>query len=62
MSPPSSHGVQYATAEEQRSVTNIFRKNEEAGPKQNDAQFWIRLVVKVKPDAVRTISHRNLKY
>ena len=32
--PPRSEGVQYATGEEQRAVTNSSRKNEEAGPKQ----------------------------
>ena len=26
--------LQYATGEEQRTITNSFRKNEEAGPKQ----------------------------
>ena len=31
--PPRSEGVQYATGEEQRAVTNSSRKNEEAGPK-----------------------------
>ena len=29
--PPRSEGVQYATGEEQRAVTNSSRKNEEAG-------------------------------
>ena len=34
--PPRSEGVQYATGEEQRVITNInsFRKNEGAGTKQ----------------------------
>ena len=27
-------GVQHATGEEQRTITNSSRKNEEAGPKQ----------------------------
>ena len=31
--PPRSEGVQYATGEEQRAVTNSFSKNEAAGPK-----------------------------
>ena len=30
-----SEGVQYATVEEQRAITNSSRKNEAAGPKQN---------------------------
>ena len=32
--PPRLEGVQYATGEEQRAVTNSSRKNEVAGPKQ----------------------------
>ena len=32
--PPRSEGVQYATGEEWRAVTNSSRKNEVAGPKQ----------------------------
>ena len=31
--PPRSEGVQYATGEEQRAITNSSRKMEEAGPK-----------------------------
>ena len=32
--PPKLEGVQYVTGEEQKEITNISRKNEEAGPKQ----------------------------
>ena len=32
--PPRSEGVQYATGEEQRAITNSSRKNEMAGTKQ----------------------------
>ena len=32
--PPRLEGVQYVTGEEQKGITNISRKNEEAGPKQ----------------------------
>ena len=31
---PRLEGVQYATGEEQRAITNSSRKNEAAGPKQ----------------------------
>ena len=31
---PRLEGVQYVTGEEQKGITNISRKNEEAGPKQ----------------------------
>ena len=31
---PGSEGVQYATREEQRTITNSSRKNEATGPKQ----------------------------
>ena len=30
---PRSEGIQYATGEEQRAITNSSRKNEEAEPK-----------------------------
>ena len=32
--PPKLEGVQYATGEEQRAITNSSRKNEAAGQKQ----------------------------
>ena len=32
--PPRSEGVQYATGEEWRAITNSSRKNEVAGPKK----------------------------
>ena len=32
--PPRLEGVQYATGEEQRAITNSPRKNEVTGPKQ----------------------------
>ena len=32
--PPKSEGVQYATGEKQRAITNRDSKNEAAGPKQ----------------------------
>ena len=32
--PHRSEGVQYATGEERRAITNSSRKNEAAGPKQ----------------------------
>ena len=48
--PPRPEGVQSATGEEWR---NSSRKNVEAGPKQNDAQLWICLAVKVKSNAVK---------
>ena len=31
---PRLEGVQYATGEEQRAITNTFSKNQAAGPKQ----------------------------
>ena len=38
---PSSEGVQYATGEEWRAITNSSRKNEEAGSNRNDTQLWM---------------------
>ena len=51
--PPRTEGLQHATMEEQRAITNHSRKNEAAGLKwfgqsRNDAQLWMCLVVKVK--------------
>ena len=45
-----SVGVQYDTGEEWR---NNSKKNEEMGPKQNNTQLWMWLVIKVKSDAVK---------
>ena len=59
---PRLEGVQYATGEEQRAITNSSRNNEVAGPKQK----W-RSVVDVsgaeKSHSIwyRTILHRNLE-
>ena len=50
---PSSEGLQYATGVEQRTTTNSSRKNEVAGPKCNDAQLWMCLVMEVKSDSVK---------
>ena len=43
---PRFKGVQYTTEEEQRAITNSSRKNEVA-------QAWMCLLVKVKSDAVK---------
>ena len=37
--PLRSEGVQYATGEEWRTITNSSRKNEAAGPKQKQPSF-----------------------
>ena len=44
--------IQYATGEEQRAITNSFRKNE-TGQTRNNAQLWKCLVVKVNSDAIK---------
>ena len=54
---PRSIGAQYATGEQWR---NNYRKNEETEPKGKHTQLWMRLVMEVKPDAVKTTLHRNL--
>ena len=46
---PKLEGIQYATGEEQRAITNSSRKNKS----RNNAQLWICLLVKVKPDALK---------
>ena len=40
--PLRLEGVQYATGEEQRAITNSSRKNEAAGPKQK-RELWLCL-------------------
>ena len=53
MSPSRYRGVQHATEEEQRAITNSSRKHEVAGPSGNDTQLWMCLVVKVKSYIVK---------
>ena len=48
--------AQHATGDQWR---NNSRKNEEMEPKQKQYQLWIRWVMEVKSDAVK--SNRNLK-
>ena len=55
---PRSAGAQYATEDQWR---NNSRKNEEMEPKKNNTQLWMWLVMEVKSDAVRIISHKNLE-
>ena len=50
---PRSEGIQYATGEEWRAITNSSRKNEAAGPKWKQCSVVDVLVVKVKSDAVK---------
>ena len=53
MSAPRSEGVQYATREEQRAITNSSSKNEVAEPKRERHKLWMCLVVKEKSNAVK---------
>ena len=53
---PRVVGAQYATGDQWE---NNSRKNEEMEPKQKQYQLWIRWVMEVKSDAVK--SNRNLK-
>ena len=48
--PPRLEGVQYATAEEQRAITNCSRQNAAAGTK------WKRWAIMVVPDGESTFS------
>ena len=54
--PPRLKGVQYATGEEQRAITNSSRKNEAVGTKQKYTQLWICVVVKVKSSGVNNVA------
>ena len=45
--PHRSSGLQYATGEELKAITDSSRKKEEAGQSRHDAQLCMRLVVKV---------------
>ena len=51
--PPRWENVQYATAEEERAITNSLRKMKWLGQNGNDTQLCMCLVVKVKSDAVK---------
>ena len=48
---PRLVGAQQATGYQ---WTNNSRKNEETEPKRNNAQMWMRLVMEVKSDAVKS--------
>ena len=48
---PRSVGAQYATGDQWRSNS---RKNEEIEQSKNNPQLWMRLVMKVKSDAVKS--------
>ena len=48
--PPRLVGVQYATGEEQKKVPKRMKGMSQSG---NDAQLWMYLLVKLKPDAVK---------
>ena len=50
--PSRSEGVQYSTGEEQRTITNSSRKNEEDGPKWKYSVVNVSRV-KVKFDAIK---------
>ena len=38
---PRSEGIQYASREEHRAITNSSRKKETTGPKQKECQLWM---------------------
>ena len=46
-----TEGAQYATGEEQRTITPERMK--QLGQSRNDSQLWMCLVIKVKSDAVK---------
>ena len=48
---PRLVGAQYATGDRWR---NNSRNNEETEPKQNNTQLWMRLVMEVKSNAVKS--------
>ena len=58
---PMSEGVQYGTKKEWRAILIAPERMKRLGQSRNDIQPWIRHMVKVKSDAVRTILHRNLE-
>ena len=51
--PFNLEGVQYATEEEQRAITNTSGKKKWLGQSRNHALLWICLGVKVKSDALK---------
>ena len=48
---PRLEGVQYATGEEQRTIT--AERMKQLGQSRNDTQLWKCLVMKVKSDAAK---------
>ena len=48
---PRSVGTQYATGDQWR---NNFRKNEGMGPKQNNTQLWMGLMIEARFDVVES--------
>ena len=56
---PRSESVQYATVEEQRTNTDSSRKKC-LGQTGNDTQLWMCLVMKVKSDAVKNSTAKEL--
>ena len=54
--PARSEGVQYATGEEWRAITNNSRRMKWLGQRRNDAHLWMCLVVPVKSNATKNNS------
>ena len=57
--PPRSEGVQFATGEEQRAVSNKFGQMKRLGQSGNDTALTMCLVVKVKSNAVENNTARD---
>ena len=57
--PSRSEDVQYATGEERRTNTDSSRKKC-LGQTGNDTQLWMCLVMKVKSDAVKNSTAKEL--
>ena len=49
---PGSEGVQYATGEES-ALLMAPERMKQVGQSRNDAQLWLWLVMKIKPDAIK---------
>ena len=51
--PPRLEDVQYATGEKWRQLPTAPVRMKWLGQSGNDAQMWMCLVVKVKPDSIK---------
>ena len=58
---PRAEGVQYATGEEQGQLLTAPERMQRLGQSRNNAQFWMRLVMNIKPKEQYCMGTWNLR-